>query len=77
MSEDWVSGTAPSVPPDRKFRADLHRALEETHRRQSAQRQTEAHTGAWYTASGQWRWLLLAAFLAVVMGVLLTAWRRR
>ena len=42
MSEEWVSNSTPSVPPDDKFRQDLHRALEETHRQQMAQRKLGA-----------------------------------
>lgn len=43
MSETWGHETAPQVPPDAKFRADLHRALEESHRQQVARRKVGAH----------------------------------
>jgi hypothetical protein len=43
MSEKWGQETAPQVPPDAKFRADLHRALEESHRQQVARRRVGAH----------------------------------
>ena len=42
MSEQWTSGAYPAVPPDEKFRHDLQRALEQTHRQQMAQRKLGA-----------------------------------
>jgi hypothetical protein len=38
MSEQWLQDTYPAVPPDAKFRQDLQRALEQSHRQQAAQR---------------------------------------
>ncbi|MBW7883933.1 MAG: hypothetical protein H3C34_15090 [Caldilineaceae bacterium] len=38
MEEQWKGETVPQVSPDEKFRQDLHRALEQTHRQQMAQR---------------------------------------
>jgi hypothetical protein len=43
MSEPWTPETYPAVAPDAKFRQDLQRALEQTHRQQSAQRKLGTH----------------------------------
>lgn len=39
MSEEWMSPSTTQVAPDAKFRQDLQRALEQTHRQQLVQRQ--------------------------------------
>ena len=39
MSEEWMSTSTVQVAPDAKFRQDLQRALEQTHRQQLVQRQ--------------------------------------
>lgn len=44
MSEPWTPETYPAVPPDAKFRQDLQRALEQTHRQQIAQRKVGAYS---------------------------------
>jgi hypothetical protein len=38
MSNQWTTEAYPAVPPNEKFRQDLQRALEQTHRQQMAQR---------------------------------------
>jgi hypothetical protein len=43
MSEQWTVEAYPAVPPDEKFRQDLQRALEQTHRQQMAQRKLGTH----------------------------------
>lgn len=37
--EQWNGGDTPQVAPDARFREDLYRALQETHRQQRVQRQ--------------------------------------
>jgi hypothetical protein len=46
MSESWTPETYPAVPPDAKFRQDLQRALEQTHRQQAAQRKLRTRGSA-------------------------------
>jgi hypothetical protein len=79
MSEEWVPNSVPSVPPDSKFREDLHRALEETHRQQMAQRKLGARPehGASPTNSRAF-WLLLIGLLTTVglVGYLVSRSRR-
>lgn len=41
MGEQWNDNGTPLVFPDAKFRADLHRALQDTHQRRQAQRQRQ------------------------------------
>jgi MYXO-CTERM domain-containing protein len=67
MSEKWGHETAPQVPPDAKFRADLHRALEESHRQQVARRKVGAHRSGDPDAAARrtaWIGLLLLLLLA-------------
>ncbi len=40
--ERWNGGDTPQVAPDARFREDLYRALQETHRQQRVQRQLYA-----------------------------------
>ena len=42
MSTQWTPDVYPAVPPDAKFRQDLQKALEQTHRQQMAQRKLRA-----------------------------------
>jgi len=46
MSKSWTPEAYPAVPPDAKFRQDLQRALEQTHRQQMAQRKLGTHATA-------------------------------
>lgn len=46
MSELWTPDTYPAVSPDAKFRQDLQRALEQTHRQQTAQRKLGTQSAA-------------------------------
>ena len=46
MSEPWTPEAYPAIPPDAKFRQDLQRALEQTHRQQMAQRKVGAYSPA-------------------------------
>jgi hypothetical protein len=43
MSDQWTKDVYPTIPPDEKFRQDLQRALEQTHRQQMAQRKLGTH----------------------------------
>jgi hypothetical protein len=43
MSDQWTKEIYPTVPPNDKFRQDLQRALEQTHRQQIAQRKLGTH----------------------------------
>jgi len=45
-SKSWTPEAYPAVPPDAKFRQDLQRALEQTHRQQMAQRKLGTHAPA-------------------------------
>jgi len=66
MSEEWSSNSTPAVPPDNKFRQDLHRALEETHRQQMAKRKLGAppDRGPNLTRNSTF-WLLMIGLLAL------------
>jgi hypothetical protein len=75
MSEEWVPDAAPPVPPDSKFREELHRALEETHRRQIVERRTSARGARLRVANLRWWWLALVVTVAAVAGLVL--WMRR
>ena len=44
VNKPWAPEAYPAVPPDAKFRQDLQRALEQTHRQQMAQRKLGTHT---------------------------------
>ncbi len=44
MSEQWTPGAFPTAPLDAKFRQDLQRALEQTHRQQAARRKLGARS---------------------------------
>lgn len=41
MSQQWNDNGTPLVSPNAKFRADLHRALHDTHQQRQAQRQRD------------------------------------
>lgn len=43
--EQWNGGDTPQVAPNARFREDLYRALQETHRQQRVQRQLYGGTG--------------------------------
>ena len=67
MSEQWGQESAPQTPPSAKFRADLHRALEESHRQQVARRKVGAQPRGKPDATLRrlgWLVLLLALVLA-------------
>ena len=38
MTEEWLEDRTPQVPPDERFRAELHKTLEEVHRKQMTDR---------------------------------------
>lgn len=66
MSEQWMTNSAPTVPPDTKFRQDLHRALEETHRQQLAQRKVGARADHKRDLTdGRARWLVVIVLLGL------------
>jgi hypothetical protein len=66
VSDQWIVDTYPAVPPNEKFRQDLQRALEQTHRQQAAQR--KLGTQGRRKTSPQVR--QVAAFAAVVIAIL-------
>jgi hypothetical protein len=70
MGEQWNDNGTPLVSPDAKFRADLHRALQDSHQRQQVQRQlygdkAERH----YLMTDNWRVLAAIALVALVFAL--------
>ena len=55
MSEPWTPEMYPAVAPDAKFRQDLQRALEQTHRQQAAQRKLGTQGKGVNTVAQQFR----------------------
>jgi len=79
LAED-VAQTVPSIQPEPQFRADLHRALEQAHERQAAQRTL----GVFVNADGEYSifWRLVnrptvIAGIPIVFGILIYVWRYR
>lgn len=73
MSEQWKTDDVPQVPPDDKFRQELHMALEQTYRQQMARRQL----GASPTPARSRPWLAMIAGVMAVGALLGIAWRLR
>ncbi|MFN8469394.1 MAG: hypothetical protein U0X20_27815 [Caldilineaceae bacterium] len=75
MSDQWTADTYPAVPPDDKFRQDLQRALEQTHRQQMAQRKLGTQGGEKQVLSAG----IIAAFLALIVAaaVAVGLWQTR
>lgn len=65
MGEQWIDNGTPLVSPDAKFRADLHRALQDTHQRQQVQRQRDGDKAELRILTDSWR--VLAAFGLVAL----------
>jgi len=66
--EQWNSGDTPQVVPDTRFREDLYRALQETHRQQRALRQLSGSTAGGNAAAPHGRRVLtFAAALALLL----------
>lgn len=68
--EQWNGGDTPQVAPDARFREDLYRALQETHRQQRVQRQLygSAAGGNAATPLGR-RVLAFGAALALLLAI--------
>jgi hypothetical protein len=69
MSDQWTAEAYPSVPPNEKFRHDLQRALEQTHRQQMAQRKLGTHGAAKHTLSPRRMLGVVALFLAAAIAL--------
>lgn len=69
ISKPWTPSAYPAVPPDAKFRHDLQRALEQTHRQQMAQRKIGAYSPARPLLSPR----RVAGFLLLLLALLLAA----
>lgn len=68
--EQWNGGDTPQVAPDARFREDLYRALQETHRQQRVQRQLYGgKSGGNADVSLGRRLLAFAAALALLLAV--------
>ena len=72
MSEEWKFPAQPQVPPDAKFRQDLQRALEQTHRQQLVQRQLGTQPTHHRAAVKRQRWFgMLLLITALLVGLYL------
>lgn len=76
MSEQWSETVTQQVPPDARFRAELHRALEETHRQQVARRKVGA-TGSGAPEATLQRWARFVLALLLAIAVVGLVFRRR
>jgi hypothetical protein len=72
MSELWTPEAYPAVPPDAKFRQDLQRALEQTHRQQAAQRKLRTRKESRFRI--RMRWMISVIVCLVALAVIM---RRR
>ncbi len=75
MIDQFTAQSYPAVPPDDKFRQDLQRALEQTHRQQMAQRKLGTQGGQKQARSLG----LVAGFLALILAaaVAVGLWQTR
>lgn len=70
-----VARAVPVAQPAARFRHDLHKALELTHRQQAARRKLGTHPAP---AESHWgAWGLLLAGIAVVLGIIVYLRRRQ
>lgn len=69
MSESWTPEIYPAVPPDAKFRQDLQRALEQTHRQQAAQR--KLRTRQENSSRTRLRWIVSVILCLVALAVIM------
>lgn len=68
--EQWNGGDTPQVAPDARFREDLYRALQETHRQQRVQRQLYGNAAAGNAATPFGRRVLaFGAALALLLAI--------
>jgi len=67
--EQWNGGNTPQVAPDARFREDLYRALQETHRQQRAQRQRYGATAENAPLPLGQRMLAFGAALALLLAI--------
>lgn len=72
MGEQWNDNGTPLVSPNAKFRADLHRALHDTHQQRHAQRQRGGGRAARRLLLNGWR--VLGAFGLGALVFLLGYW---
>jgi hypothetical protein len=70
MNDQWTAEAYPAVPPNEKFRQDLQRALEQTHRQQMAQRKLHTRPQAKRTSPA-----LRLGIVLVLLLALLGAWQ--
>jgi hypothetical protein len=69
MAEQWIDNGTPLVSPDAKFRADLHRALQDTHQRQQVQRQRYGDKADHRFLADGWRVLAAFGLVALVFAI--------
>ncbi|HAJ36219.1 MAG TPA: hypothetical protein DCL15_11045 [Chloroflexi bacterium] len=76
MAEQWHDNGTPLISPDAKFRADLHRALQDTHQRQQMQRQRYGDKVERPFLVDSWRVLIAFGLLASIfaLGYALGRW---
>ena len=67
MSEEWMSSSTIQVSPDAKFRQDLQRALEQTHRQQLVQRQLGTRPARRDLAQRRETWLAASLLLLILL----------
>jgi hypothetical protein len=63
---EQVSGVVPLIEPERRFRENLHQALERTHRQQNAQRVLGMRPAAQKQSTPFGWWMVVAGVLATV-----------
>jgi hypothetical protein len=77
MSEEWTSEATQQALPDAKFRQDLHRALEQTHRQQMAQRQLGTRPGVTpATTRSRLKWVVILFLLLLALAAVYASARR-
>lgn len=69
MAEQWIDNGTPLVSPDAKFRAELHRALQDTHQRQQVQRQRYGDKADHRFLADGWRVLAAFGLVALVFAI--------
>ena len=70
MRQQWTENGTPLVPPDARFREELHRALQDTHQRQQVQRQLHSgHKSQRSDRPGVGVLLAALSLLALVFGL--------
>ena len=69
MSEEWMSSSTLQVAPDAKFRQDLQRALEQTHRQQLVQRQLGTRPAPRGLAQRRETWVTVLLLLLILLAV--------